>query len=132
VYLKSVKLTNIFGKILWRRFDLKNGGHTRLNLHQKLNPTKNVTKSGSLPYWFQFHLHLLSSFCWTKEFCAAFFFLQFGFLIFWQKNIGKNAAHHKISNSTLALTLSDAQAAIEKFFLPSRPKISLDICKVKF
>jgi hypothetical protein len=31
-------------------------------------------------------------FC-MKVFCAAFMCLQFGFLIFWQKDIGAKAAH---------------------------------------
>ncbi len=34
---------------------------------------------------------LLASFC-TKMFCVAFLKLQFGFVIFWQKNIGAKAA----------------------------------------
>jgi hypothetical protein len=32
------------------------------------------------------------AFC-TKVFCTAFHYLQFSFLIFWQKNIGAKAAH---------------------------------------
>jgi len=30
-----------------------------------------------------------------KVFCATFLYFQFGFVIFWQKNVGENAAHKK-------------------------------------
>jgi hypothetical protein len=32
----------------------------------------------------------------TKVFCAAFMCLQFGFVIFWQKDFGAKAAHKKM------------------------------------
>jgi hypothetical protein len=35
---------------------------------------------------------LRDAFC-TKVFCAAFMCLQFGFVIFWQKDFGAKAAH---------------------------------------
>jgi hypothetical protein len=34
---------------------------------------------------------LKATFC-TKVFCSAFLYLQFGFVIFWQKNIGAKTA----------------------------------------
>jgi len=34
---------------------------------------------------------LKAIFC-TKVFCSAFLYLQFGFVIFWQRNIGAKAA----------------------------------------
>jgi len=37
----------------------------------------------------QFHQYFMSSFVCTKVFCTAFLCLQFGFVIFLQKNIGK-------------------------------------------
>jgi len=40
----------------------------------------------------QFHQYFMSSFVCTKVFCTAFLCLQFGFIIFWRKNIGKKAA----------------------------------------
>jgi hypothetical protein len=36
-------------------------------------------------------------FC-TKVFCAAFMCLQFGFVIFWQKDFGAKAAHKTLGN----------------------------------
>jgi hypothetical protein len=39
----------------------------------------------------QFHQHFIARIC-TKVLYAAFLLLQFGFLIFWQKNIGEKAA----------------------------------------
>jgi len=41
---------------------------------------------------FQFHKHLVSSFFCTKVFCAAFLYLQFGFVIFCPKIVGAKAA----------------------------------------
>ena len=38
-------------------------------------------------------------FC-TKVFCAAFMCLQFGFVIFWQKDFGAKAAHKMLVKLT--------------------------------
>jgi len=38
-------------------------------------------------------------FC-TKVFCAAFLYLQFGFVIFWQKNISEKAARKTLVKLT--------------------------------
>ncbi len=40
-----------------------------------------------------FHQYFKSSFFTWKFFCAAFMCLQFGFVFFWQKDFGANAAH---------------------------------------
>jgi hypothetical protein len=39
-----------------------------------------------------FYLHLFH----TKVLCAAFLYLQFGFVTFWQKDIGAKAAHNTV------------------------------------
>jgi len=44
----------------------------------------------------QFYQHLKSSFFVWKCFCSAFLYLQFGFVTFWQKNIGTKAALKKV------------------------------------
>ncbi len=36
----------------------------------------------------------------TKEFCAAFMCLQFGFVIFWQKDFGSKASHEMLVKLT--------------------------------
>jgi hypothetical protein len=36
----------------------------------------------------------------TKDFCAAFTCLQFGFVIFWQKDFGAKAAHKMLVKLT--------------------------------
>jgi len=36
----------------------------------------------------------------TKVFCTAFMCLQFGFVIFWQKDLGAKAAHKILVKST--------------------------------
>jgi len=36
----------------------------------------------------------------TKVFCAAFLYLKFGFVIFWQKNIDPKAAHKILATLT--------------------------------
>jgi hypothetical protein len=36
----------------------------------------------------------------TKVFCAAFMWLQFGFVIFWQKDLGAKAAHKMLVKLT--------------------------------
>ncbi len=41
----------------------------------------------SFHFWCQFHQHFTSSFYCKKVFCGAIFYLQFGFVSFWQKNI---------------------------------------------
>ncbi len=41
----------------------------------------------------QFHQFITSSFFVRKFFCTAFMCLQFGFVIFWQKDFGAKAAH---------------------------------------
>ena len=43
-------------------------------------------------------------FC-MKVFCAAFMCLQFGFVIFWQKDFGANAAHKMLVKLTPMLFL---------------------------
>jgi hypothetical protein len=45
-------------------------------------------------------------FC-MKVFCAAFMCLQFGFVIFWQKDFGAKAAHKLLVKLTPGLTLKD-------------------------
>jgi hypothetical protein len=48
----------------------------------------------------QFHQYFMSSsFIW-KFFCAAFMILQFGFVIFWQKDFGTKAAHKMLVKLT--------------------------------
>jgi len=39
----------------------------------------------------------------TKVLCAAFHSLQFGFEIFWQKNIGAKAAHKMFMKLTIGV-----------------------------
>ncbi len=48
----------------------------------------------------QFPQHFTSRFFCKKVFWAAFFNLQFGFIIFWQKNIGTKVAHKMLMKST--------------------------------
>jgi hypothetical protein len=52
-----------------------------------------------LPPGVNFTNILQSAFC-TKVFCAAFMCLQFGFVIFWQKNFGAKAAHKMLVKLT--------------------------------
>jgi hypothetical protein len=40
--------------------------------------------------------------CHMKVFCAAFMCLQFGFVIFWQKDFGAKAAHEMLVKLTPA------------------------------
>ncbi len=42
---------------------------------------------------------LQAAFC-TKVFCAVFTCLQFGFVIFWRKDFGANAAHKMLVKLT--------------------------------
>jgi hypothetical protein len=42
----------------------------------------------------------MSSFSLQKFFCAAFMCLQFGFVIFWQKDFGAKAAHKMLVKLT--------------------------------
>ncbi len=50
-------------------------------------------------------------FC-TKVFCAALMCLQFGFVIFWQKDFGTKAAHKMLAK----LTPEDIENVILRFF----------------
>ncbi len=49
--------------------------------------------------WCQFHQYFASSF-FIACFCAAFMCLQFGFVIFWQKDFGAKAAHKMLVKLT--------------------------------
>jgi len=54
----------------------------------------------------------MSSFC-TKVFCTAFFYLQFGFVIFRQNNIGAKAALKMLVKLTI-VSKSIAGKFVEK------------------
>jgi len=42
-----------------------------------------------------------------KVFCEAFLYLQFGFVIYWQKNIGAKAAHKMLMKLTTGLNFTN-------------------------
>jgi len=50
-------------------------------------------------------------FC-TKVFWAAFLWSQFGFEIFWRKNIGAKAAHKMLMKLTLEVHIGDVKMGI--------------------
>jgi hypothetical protein len=50
--------------------------------------------------WCQFHQCFTNSFFVQKFFCAAFMWLQFGFVIFWRKDFGTKAAHKMLVKLT--------------------------------
>ncbi len=52
----------------------------------------------------KFHQHFTSAFC-MKVLCAAFLLLQFGFVIFWRKNIGAKAACKIVMKLTTVLQM---------------------------
>jgi hypothetical protein len=59
------------------------------------------------------------SFFRTKVFCAAFMCLQFGFVIFWQKDFGAKAAHKMLMKLTLGCFLT-----ILRLSFQSSPRLS--------
>jgi hypothetical protein len=46
----------------------------------------------------------------SKVFCAAFFYLQFGFLIFWQKKVVAKAAHKMLVKSATGVNFKTKQS----------------------
>jgi hypothetical protein len=63
-----------------------------------MKPAKGVgTKVGEISWQFCHQVSISTIFYKqlfrTKVFCTAFMCLQFGFVIFWQKDIGTKAAH---------------------------------------
>ncbi len=60
-----------------------------------------------------------------KVLCKAFLYLQFGFVIFWQKNIGAKAAHKMLVKFTTAV-----QTSSEPFQLSNSPPCTLTITPV--
>jgi len=50
-----------------------------------------------------------------KVFCEAFLYLQFGFVIYWQKNIGAKAAHKMLMKLTTGLNFTNIFQGV--FFL---------------
>jgi len=55
-------------------------------------------------------------------FCTAFLYLQFGFAILWQKNIGRKAAHKMLSKLTSKISSTHATLA---FSTKQNDKLSL-------
>jgi hypothetical protein len=50
--------------------------------------------------WCQFHQYFYNELFLTEVFCADFMCLQFGFVIFWQKDFGAKAAHKMLVKDT--------------------------------
>jgi len=53
---------------------------------------------------------------YTKVFCAAFLYLQLGFVIFWQKNVGTKAAHKMLVILTTVINSINKQLIHTKVF----------------
>ncbi len=64
---------------------------------------KRPWKYGLDSIWCQFHQHFICIFFIQKCFSKFFSSLQFGFLIFWQKNIGKKATRKMLVKLTTGL-----------------------------
>jgi len=54
----------------------------------------------------QFHQHFTIAFFRTKVFWAGFLLSQFGFKIFWLKNIGAKAAHKMLMKLTTGVNFT--------------------------
>jgi len=55
-----------------------------------------------------------------KMFFATFLFIQFGFVVFWQKNIGAKAAHKMLMKLTKGLLQETNRSAQQSHHTSSR------------
>jgi len=53
----------------------------------------------------------------TKLLCKAFLFIQIGFVIFWQKNIGEKVSHKMLMKLTPGYCFWFSLKNVESFFL---------------
>jgi hypothetical protein len=66
----------------------------------------------------------------TKVFCTAFLSLQFGFVIFWQKDFGTKAAHKMLVKLTPGVNFTNIKQAAFSYqsFLRSLYVLTIWVC----
>jgi hypothetical protein len=72
----------------------------------------------------QIRVQCYKTFFWIQQvFCAAFICLQFGFVIFWQKEFGAKAAHKMLVKLTLGLKFQHSSG-----FNAAKPFLDTTLC----
>jgi len=75
----------------------------RQRLHRLLAEVTEVQPNNKVSISPKFYEQLF----WSEVFCTAFIFLQFGFVIFWQKNIGVKTTHKMLVKLTKGVNFTN-------------------------